>query len=138
MGLAFWSPDLLVACIAPITNTDIWYGDIFFNEGLAVVSAIEWAASLPGHPKHLIVQTDSMNMVDIFHSLFAEPDYILLLLRAVEVMMDKEIKVSMVHIPGTENLIADAVGRIMVCCRTHHQKPIWTRESCGVGKGHTS
>ena len=117
--LLIWSPDL--ACIAPITDTDVWYGNIFFNEALAVVSAIEWVASLPDHPKCLIIQTDSMDTVDIFHSLSAEPNYMLLLLRAVEVMMDKEIEVRVVHIPGTENLIADVLSHQLFEVTLNHQ-----------------
>ncbi len=50
VGLAFWSPEVVSAFVSPIVDLDIRYGDIFFNEALAVVSAINWAAHLPDKP----------------------------------------------------------------------------------------
>ncbi len=72
VGLAFWSPEVESAFVEPIKDSDIRFGDIFFNEALAVVSAIEWAAHLPDKPRHILIHTDSMNTVDIFHSLVAD------------------------------------------------------------------
>ena len=54
-----------------------------------------------------------MNMVDIFHSLSSDPDYTLLLLQAVEVMMDLQVDVRVVHIPGDENTVADALSHAL-------------------------
>ncbi len=87
-SLAFWSPDLDLGFIALIKESDVQFSNIFFNEALAVVSAIEWAAHLPNHPQCVLVQTDSMNTVDIWHSLAPQSDNITLMLYAVEVMMD--------------------------------------------------
>ncbi len=50
VGLAFWSLEVELAFVEPIKDLDICFGDIFFNEALAVVSAIEWAAHLPDKP----------------------------------------------------------------------------------------
>ena len=55
VGLAFWSPDVESAFVAPIKDSDICYGDIFFNEALAVVCAIDWAAHLPDKPHCILV-----------------------------------------------------------------------------------
>ena len=54
-GLAFWSPDLQIAQVASIAESDLQYGDIFFNEALGVLSAIEWAANLPHWPHHILI-----------------------------------------------------------------------------------
>jgi len=54
-----------------------------------------------------------MNMVDIFHSLAADPNYILLLFKAVEIMMDFGVDVQVVHIPGSENAIVDALSHLL-------------------------
>ena len=110
IGLAFWSPDLNLSFVAPIKESDDHFGNIFFNEALAVVSAIEWAAHLPNHPRCVLVHTDSMNTVEIWHSLAPQGDNIPLMLYAVEVMMDHNIDIRVVHIPGSENLIADALS----------------------------
>ena len=68
-SLAFWSPDLDLGFMAPIKESNDQFRNIFFNEALAVVSAIEGTAHLPNHPQHVLVQTDSMNTVKIWHSL---------------------------------------------------------------------
>ena len=54
-GLAFWSLDLQITQVALIAESDLWYGNIFFNEALAVLSAIEWAANLPHWPHHILI-----------------------------------------------------------------------------------
>ena len=110
VGLAFWSPTLDLAFVASIEVTDLHYGDTFFNEVLVVVSAIDWAMHLPNKPQHILLRTDSMNTVDIFHSLAAQPNYVLLLFQVVETMMDSGVDVRVVHIPGDKNTIADALS----------------------------
>jgi len=42
--------------------------------------------------------------------LAAEPNYILLLLRAIELMMDFRVDIWVVHILGTENVMADMLS----------------------------
>jgi len=78
-----------------------------------VISAIEWVAHLPDKPQQVLIYTDSMNTVDIFHSLATNPNYILLLFWAVEIMMDFGVNVWVVHIPGTENVIVDALSCLL-------------------------
>src|SRR5258707_4526490 len=113
VGLAFWSPEVEAAFVESIKDTDVCYGDIFFNKALAVISAIEWVAHLPDKPWWVLIYTDSMNTVDIFHSLAADPNYILLLFWAVEIMMDFGVDVQVVHIPGTKNVIVDALSCLL-------------------------
>ena len=113
ISLAFWSPEVETAFVELIKDLDVHYGDIFFNEALAVISAIKWAAHLPDKPQCILIHTDSMNTVDIFHSLAANPNYILLLFKAVEIMIDFGVDVWVVHVPGTKNTIADALSHLL-------------------------
>ncbi len=53
IGLAFWSPEVELAFMAPIKDSDICYGDIFFNEALAVVCAIGQLTSQTNHIVYL-------------------------------------------------------------------------------------
>ena len=110
-GLAFGTPELDVALVATIEESEVHYGDIFFNEALAVMSALEWAANLPNRPQRILIQSDSMNTVDIFNTLAPEPNLTPLMMRAVEVMMEKGVDVHVIHIPGVENVVADALSR---------------------------
>jgi hypothetical protein len=64
-------------------------------------------------PHHLVICTDSMNTVDIFHSLTTLDDYNDLLFCAVELMMDFDIDLQVVHIPGDNNTVADALSRYL-------------------------
>ncbi len=113
VGLAFWSPEVESAVVGPIKESNSCYGNIFFNEALAVVSAIEWAAHLPDKLRHVLIHTDSMNTVDIFHSLAAKPNY--------EIMMDFGVDVRVIHIPGVENIVADALSRLLFPVASAHQ-----------------
>ena len=113
-GLAFWVPELNVGFVSAIEDSDLHYGDIFFNEALAVVSAIEWVANLPERPQRILVRSDSMNTVDMFNTLAPEPLFILLMIRAVEIMMDHGVDIRVVHIPGVENHVADALSQSLL------------------------
>ncbi len=121
VGLAFWCPEVELALVAPIKDSDICFGDIFFNEALAVVCAIDWAAHLPDKPHRILIRTDSMNTVNIFHSLAAEPNYVSLLLKAVKLMMDFSVDVWVIHIPGTKNVVADALSQFLFPVAVSHQ-----------------
>src|SRR5260370_24335673 len=109
-GLAFWTLDLNLAYVTSIKELDVRYGDIFFNEALAVISAIEWAAHLLEHPHQILIQMDSMNTVDIWHSLTPQDGYTLLLLYRVKIMMDYSVDVQVTHILGTDNMVPDALS----------------------------
>ena len=110
-GLAFWTPTLDIAYVSSIMPGDARYGDIFFNEALAVVSALSWTTTLTSPPRRILIHTDSMNTVDIFHSLSAKSEYNTILLFAVEILMDCNVDLRVIHIPGERNTIADALSR---------------------------
>src|SRR5258708_1053344 len=113
-GLAFWVPELNVGFVSTIEDSDIHYGDIFFNEVLAVVSVIESSPNLPKRPQRILVHSDLMNTVDMFNTLTPEPPFVLLMIWAVEIMMDHGVDIRVVHIPGVENHVADALSRSLL------------------------
>ncbi|KIK62342.1 hypothetical protein GYMLUDRAFT_164971, partial [Collybiopsis luxurians FD-317 M1] len=60
---------------------------------------------------HLTFCSDSSNTVDMFSSLSALPDYNPVLIAAVDIMVEFHINLRVMHIPGSENVMADALSR---------------------------
>ncbi len=114
-------PWLSICCLNSRIRCLLWW--YLFNKALAVVSAIKWAAHLPDCPHCILVQMDSMNTVNIFHSLAPQPGYVLCLLFTVNIMMDFGVGVCIVHIPGLENVIIDALSwRFFDVVRKHNMR----------------
>jgi hypothetical protein len=87
------------------------YG-IFYWEAYAVVSAIFWAAtSAIPTPSKLLVYTDNMNTVDLFDRLRASSKYNPLLIATIDVLISRQISLRVAHVPGEQNIIADAISR---------------------------
>lgn len=84
---------------------------IFYFEALAVVSVIDAVTRLPSVPSRLLVFSDNMNTVNIFHSLHSLPPYNDLLKFAVSLLLKFNISLRVIHIPGVDNVIADALSR---------------------------
>jgi hypothetical protein len=61
-------------------------------------------------PAKLLVYTDNSNMVAIFDSLHAKPIYNSLLLLAINVLLGYGVDLQVEHIPGQQNVIADALS----------------------------
>lgn len=59
----------------------------------------------------MIVHSDSHNLVDIWQSLKASEDYNNLLRMAIDSMLENNLDVRVLHVPGSENLVADALSR---------------------------
>ncbi|KAF5320019.1 hypothetical protein D9758_018374 [Tetrapyrgos nigripes] len=83
---------------------------IFFYEALAVVSALSFAASF-NRFQRVIIFTDNSNTVSMFNSLHAKPDYNPLLITAMNILLDANMHLRVLHIPGSNNNIADAISR---------------------------
>ncbi|PBK95298.1 hypothetical protein ARMGADRAFT_926123, partial [Armillaria gallica] len=86
---------------------------IFYFEALCVCAAIHWVANTlsPDLRKRVTIFTDNTNTVDIFNSLRATPTYNPILKSAVNVMISHCIDLRVLHIPGSENDVADALSR---------------------------
>ena len=109
-GLGFYCPGMNVGFHADITDSTPTR-TIFYNEALSVLSALTWCLdSIPSIQK-LLIYTDSMNTVEMFHSLSALPGYNDILLRAVGLLIPSSLSLRVLHIPGTENAVADALSR---------------------------
>ena len=75
IGLAFWAPSLKVAFIGDsVIEKDIPF-NIFYNEALTVLAALEWSSSLDPIPRRVVIHTDSTNSLNIFNSLCASRLY---------------------------------------------------------------
>jgi hypothetical protein len=109
-GLGFYVPALNAAFYSPLSNQPPLL-HIFFYEALCVVSALAFAVGLRPPPRRLLIFSDSMNMVDMFHSLRAHASYNHLLLFAVRLLLPQTTSLRVFHIPGSDNAIADAVSR---------------------------
>ncbi|KIJ32236.1 hypothetical protein M422DRAFT_184860, partial [Sphaerobolus stellatus SS14] len=84
--------------------------NILFYEALTVASAIAWATALPTPPRRLLVYTDSLDTVEMFHSLRAKEGYNDLLLFVVELLMDRRISLRVCHVAGSNNPVADSLS----------------------------
>jgi hypothetical protein len=114
-GLAYYFPPLALAYfsplpVAPPSDTIFWF------EALAVCSAINhaadvWASGFSPKLDRLLVRTDNMNTVSMFNSLRAKPAYNPLLISSIDARRRSSLDVHTTHIPGSVNIIADAVSR---------------------------
>ena len=80
-------------------------------QALAVVSVVEAVTRLSSVPNRLLVFTDNTNTVDIFHSLRSMPPYNGLLKFTVSLLLEFDISLRVVHIPGIDNVIANSLSR---------------------------
>ena len=68
---AFWSPSHNVGYITdPIVNAEHHF-NVFYNEALTILAALQWASTLNPPPKCLAIHTDSSTSFSIFNSLHA-------------------------------------------------------------------
>jgi hypothetical protein len=106
--MAYWFPELKLAfqCRIPTETIPV---PIFYYEAATVTCAII-------HPllytsPRLVVYTDNQNTVDIWHSLKASGPYNKLLITAIDDMINFKFEVRVVHVPGVDNIVADALSR---------------------------
>ncbi|KIJ24645.1 hypothetical protein M422DRAFT_194440 [Sphaerobolus stellatus SS14] len=110
VGLGFYVPAKALGFASNIPPNPL-IPNILFYEALTVVSAVAWAAALPKPPRRLLVYTDSLDSVEMFHSLRAKDGYNELLLLVVDLLMSNRISLRVCHVAGTYNSIADAISR---------------------------
>ena len=87
---------------------------IIYFEALSILSAIIHSTSFGFPINRLTIYTDNLNTVQMFNSLSALPAYNKILKSAVNyLIMDVEnhIQLRVVHVPGHDNIITDALSR---------------------------
>ena len=84
--------------------------NIFYYEDLVVTCCMLQAIS--HFPHCLIIYTDNHNIVDIWHSLKASVPYNNLLIITIDALLEHKIDTCILHIPGDNNIIADALLRL--------------------------
>ncbi|KAF9036010.1 hypothetical protein BDZ89DRAFT_889960, partial [Hymenopellis radicata] len=121
-GMGFWIPALNLGFFAPVDDADMPGADmrerIFYWEALCVLSALHWFSLSPlsqhgriERPSRLTVMCDNTNTVDIFSSLRALPAYNRILQVSVDLRVQSNIDLRVVHLPGIDNTVADAISR---------------------------
>ena len=84
---------------------------IFYFEALAVVSVVDAATRLSTVPTRLLIYSDNTNTVDIFNSLRCLPPYNDLLKFTVSLLLEFNISLRVIYVPGIDNIIADSLSR---------------------------
>jgi hypothetical protein len=111
VGLAFFSPTHKMAYVAdPVVDQERTF-NIFFNEAVTVLAALEWAASLNAPPKHLAIHTNSTTSFAIFNTLRALEVYNPIIMAAVKIRLESNIDLRIFHIEGKKNVVANALSR---------------------------
>jgi hypothetical protein len=111
-GMGFWYPSLNIAFYSPTPyyeNPDL----IFYFEALCVHSALFDAhrRTPPIDSGRFLIYTDNSNTVDIFSTLRAKPPYNHLLKTAVDILNSGDNDLRVLHVPGVDNAVADAISR---------------------------
>ncbi len=111
-GMGFWIPQLVTGFFCLTPELPDGEGVIFFFEALCVCTAVHWVANTLSADlrKRVTVHTDNTNTVSIFNSLKASPVYNPILKSAVDVMISHSIDLRVLHIPGSENDVTDALS----------------------------
>ena len=60
----------------------------------------------------IVIFTDNVNSVDIFRSLRCLPAYNQILKTAVDIIIQNEYSLQVFHVPGEQNVVADALSRV--------------------------
>ncbi len=109
-GMAFWYPDHNVGYYCEIQQ-HLNNQFIFYWEALCVLSALSHAATTSETPMKILIFTDNTNTVDIFHSLRCLPEYNAILKQSVDIRITTNHQLRVLHVPGEDNVIADALSR---------------------------
>ena len=59
-----------------------------------------------------LIYTDNSNSVGIFHTLCCLPSYNPLLKAAVDILIRNDYSLRVLHVPGEENIVVDALSHI--------------------------
>ena len=77
-----------------------------------MVSALDHIARHHPSASRVIIYTDNLNTIHIFSSLHCLPEVNHLLLHATDTLVTSTIDLRVLHIPGEQNMIADAISHL--------------------------
>lgn len=109
-GLGFWVPSTSQGFYAPSPFSTPPF--IFYLEALCALNALLHVSQSASPKAKLLLYTDNQNTVDIFSSLRCLPAYNEIIKASVVLRLDAEVDVRVLHIPGEDNQIADALSRM--------------------------
>ena len=110
-GLGFWYPESKEGYYAP-TPVRVPTNAIFYFESLAVLSALVNVQTRAPKGSKILIYTDNQNTVDMFRTLRCLPPYNHLLKTAVDILINNDFSLRVLHVPGEENVVADALSRV--------------------------
>ena len=110
-GMGFWYPVSKDGYYAP-TPVNVPSDVIFYFESLSVLSALDNVQSRATRGSKILIYTDNSNTVDIFRSLRCLPPYNHLLKYAIDILINNDFSLRVLHIPGEQNVVADALSRV--------------------------
>ena len=94
---------------------------IFYFKALCVLSVLAVVESKTPRGSRVLIYTDNKNTVDIFRSLCCLPAYNHLLKTAVDILLCNSFSLQVLHVPGKENVVADALSCIQFSVTLHHE-----------------
>ena len=109
-GMGFWYPETHKGFYSPTPN-DGCERFIFYFEALCVLSALYNANASAPYASRILIYTDNQNTVDIFNSLRCTPEYNPILKASIDITLAHEHDLRILHVPGVENGVADALSR---------------------------
>jgi hypothetical protein len=110
-GMGFWYPSSKEGYYAA-TPVNAPTNAIFYFESLCVVSALVNAQAKAPRGSKILIYTDNANAVDIFRSLRCLPAYNPLLKHAMDILLQNDYSLRVLHVPGENNVVADALSRV--------------------------
>lgn len=109
-GMGFWYLVSKDGYYAP-TPVNVPSHVIFYFESLCVLSALEHIKSKAKTGAKTLIYTDNTNTIDIFCSLYCLPAYNHLLKTAIDILIDKDLSLHVLHVPEEQNIVADALSK---------------------------
>jgi hypothetical protein len=113
-GMGFWYPETKKGFVSPMPS-NISPKLIFYFEALCVLSALHDTHNRSqSRNECIIIYTNNLNTVDISNSFQALPTYNHLLKAAVDILTSGQHDLHVLHVPGTNNGVADALSRSQI------------------------
>lgn len=143
--------DIIIFCDMSLSSMGFWYPNLnsgFFLaalldwllsgtprtewiplfEFICVVSALQHASYHATPDSKITIFTDSQNTVNIFGSLCATLCYNILLQHAVDIMIDRNLHVRVLHVASEHNIVANHLSCSLsgqaITCVGHHLCPL--------------